>query len=158
MHIQLDPVGGIAGDMFAAAVLDAWPELEPPLVAALERAGLDAIATVERIDHSDHALTGSRFAVHETSRGDGEPHVHDGDDRHGDGHRHDGHRPRPIGTTTAIGTAPVMTRRTSTTCIAISAPCSPPPASIPAFGPGPSTSSRGSPRRNRPCTECRSRT
>ena len=93
MHIQLDPVGGIAGDMFAAAVLDAWPELEPPLVAALERAGLDAIATVERIDHSDHALTGSRFAVHETSRGDGEPHVHDGDEhRHGDGHFHsDGH-------------------------------------------------------------------
>ena len=32
MHIQLDPVGGIAGDMFAAAVLDAWPELESPLV------------------------------------------------------------------------------------------------------------------------------
>ena len=94
MHIQLDPVGGIAGDMFAAAVLDAWPELEPPLVAALERAGLDAIATVERIDHSDHALTGSRFAVHETSHGNGEPHVHDGDEhRHGDGHRHsDGHR------------------------------------------------------------------
>ena len=87
MHIQLDPVGGIAGDMFAAAVLDAWPELESPLVAALERAGLDAIATVERLDHSDHALTGSRFAVHETSRGGGEPHRHDADEhRHGDGH------------------------------------------------------------------------
>ena len=68
MHVQLDPVGGIAGDMFAAAVLDAWPEFEPALVAALERAGLDAIATVERIDHADHALTGSRFAVHETGR------------------------------------------------------------------------------------------
>ena len=52
--------------MFAAAVLDAWPDLEPSLVAALERAGLDAIATVERIDHTDHVLTGSRFAVHET--------------------------------------------------------------------------------------------
>ena len=79
MHIQLDPVGGIAGDMFAAAVLDAWPELEPPLVAALERAGLDAIATVERVDHADHALTGSRFAVHETRREGREPHVHGGD-------------------------------------------------------------------------------
>ena len=41
MHIRLDPVGGVAGDMFAAAVLDAWPELEPVLVAALERAGLE---------------------------------------------------------------------------------------------------------------------
>ena len=100
MHIQLDPVGGVAGDMFAAAVLDAWPELEPPLVAALERAGLDAIATVERVNHSDHALIGSRFAVREASRGDGdrrmhetnrtdrEPHVHDSDG-HGDGDDHD---------------------------------------------------------------------
>ena len=87
MHIQLDPVGGIAGDMFAAAVLDAWPELEPPLVSALERAGLDAIATVERLDHADDALTGSRFAVHETMREDGVPHVHEGDG-HGQGDRH----------------------------------------------------------------------
>ena len=79
MHIQLDPVGGVAGDMFAAAVLDAWPELESPLVAALQRAGLDAIATVERVDHADHALTGSRFAVYETGRRDREPGAHDRD-------------------------------------------------------------------------------
>ena len=39
MHIQLDPVGGVAGDMFAAAVLDAWPELESPLVAAWRAPG-----------------------------------------------------------------------------------------------------------------------
>ena len=88
MHIQLDPVGGIAGDMFAAAVLDAWPELEPPLVAALARAGLDTIATVERVDHADHALTGSRFAVHETSSGDSGSHAHGGN-----GHRHGGASP-----------------------------------------------------------------
>ena len=85
MHIQLDPVGGIAGDMFAAAVLDAWPELEPLLVAALGRAGLDAIATVERVAHADHALTGSRFAVYETSRRDREPDAQDLD-----GHEHGG--------------------------------------------------------------------
>ena len=88
MHIQLDPVGGIAGDMFAAAVLDAWPELEPPLVEALARAGLDAIATVERVEHDDGALTGSRFAVRETGRGDDPSHV-----REGDGHRHGGASP-----------------------------------------------------------------
>ena len=85
MHIQLDPVGGIAGDMFAAAVLDAWPELEPLLVAALGRAGLDAIATVERVAHADHALTGSRFAVYETNRRDREPDAQDLD-----GHEHGG--------------------------------------------------------------------
>jgi len=104
MHIQLDPVGGIAGDMFAAAVLDAWPELEPPLVAALARAGLDAIATVERVDHDDGALTGSRFAVRETRREDRgryeheadstgrEPHAQGSDDHGhdvGHGHPHD---------------------------------------------------------------------
>ena len=86
MHVQLDPVGGIAGDMFAAAVLDAWPEFEPALAAALERAGLDAIATVERIDHADHALTGSRFAVYETGGPDRHRPARDrGDDGSGDG-------------------------------------------------------------------------
>ena len=89
MHIQLDPVGGIAGDMFAAAVLDAWPELETPLVAALERAGLDAIATVERVDCADHALTGSRFAVHEPSRTDRDPHRHEPSRTDRDPHRHE---------------------------------------------------------------------
>ena len=103
MHIQLDPVGGIAGDMFAAAVLDAWPELEAPLVAALERAGLDAIATVERADHADHALTGSRFAVHETSREHhapgvrgGNAHGHGGGHESVHGHAHEHHLYRDI--------------------------------------------------------------
>ena len=99
MHIQLDPVGGVAGDMFAAAVLDAWPELESPLVAALARAGLDAIATVERVDHADDALTGSRFAVHETNGGDGGSHAHGGDGhRHGGASRHEHHLYRDIRT------------------------------------------------------------
>ena len=94
MHIQLDPVGGVAGDMFAAAVLDAWPEFEPPLVAALARAGLDAIATVERVDHADDALTGSRFAVHETRAGEGGSCAHGGEGdgregRHQSVHAHD---------------------------------------------------------------------
>ena len=94
MHVQLDPVGGIAGDMFAAAVLDAWPELEPPLAAALERAGLSAIASVARVDHADHALTGSRFTVHEAGGPDHDHpapdhhrhHARNHDDDDGDGH------------------------------------------------------------------------
>ena len=63
MHIHLDPVGGVAGDMFAAAVLDAWPELETGLQTALERAGLTRVARVARREHTDHALSGSRFVV-----------------------------------------------------------------------------------------------
>ena len=89
MHIQLDPVGGIAGDMFAAAVLDAWPELEPPLVAAFARAGLDAIAGIARVDHADHALAGSRFTVHETGGPDHDRRAPDRHDR--PAHRHDPH-------------------------------------------------------------------
>ena len=109
MHIQLDPVGGIAGDMFAAAVLDAWPELEVPLAAALGRAGLDEIATVERVDHADHALIGSRFAVHETGRRDcvpGGPGGNDvGSQVHDGGHEsaHEHHLYRDI--RTLLGTS-----------------------------------------------------
>ena len=62
-RFHLDPVGGIAGDMFAAAVLDARPELADGLWAAL--AALKPPPSVEiAIDpHGDAALTGMRFRV-----------------------------------------------------------------------------------------------
>lgn len=63
MHLHLDPVGGIAGDMFAAAVLDAFPALEADLRAALEASGFGAYASVARVDHDDGIMCGSRFAV-----------------------------------------------------------------------------------------------
>ena len=37
MHIHLTPTGGIAGDMFVAAMLDTWPHLTAGLEAALGR-------------------------------------------------------------------------------------------------------------------------
>ena len=64
MHLHLDPVGGVAGDMFAAALLDAFPELLDELEAALATAGLSSFATIEITSHRDHALTGARFVVH----------------------------------------------------------------------------------------------
>ena len=73
MHVHLDPAGGAAGDMFAAAVLDAWPQLEAGLTAALAESGLTAIATVAREDHGDGVLTGSRFRV---TPADAERHDH----------------------------------------------------------------------------------
>ena len=91
MHIQLDPLGGIAGDMFAAAVLDAWPALEPPLAAAFGRAGFDAIASIGRVDHADHALTGSRFTVQEAGSPDRGRRAPDRHDRRA--HHH--HTPHP---------------------------------------------------------------
>lgn len=75
MHIHLDPVGGLAGDMFAAAMLDAFPDLADPLFAALS--GLERLAGVEcRIaPHRDHVLTGSRFTVtRPNGHGSGKPH------------------------------------------------------------------------------------
>ena len=69
MHLHLDPVGGIAGDMFAAAVLDAFPALEAELRAALEGSGLGVYASVARVDHDDGTLCGSRFAVDPRPRG-----------------------------------------------------------------------------------------
>ena len=62
-RFHLDPVGGIAGDMFAAAVLDARPDLADGLRAAL--ASLKPPPSVEiAIDPcGDAALTGVRFKV-----------------------------------------------------------------------------------------------
>ncbi len=62
-RFHLDPVGGIAGDMFAAAVLDARPVLADGLRATL--AGLELPPSVDfAIDpHRDAALAGVRFKV-----------------------------------------------------------------------------------------------
>jgi pyridinium-3,5-bisthiocarboxylic acid mononucleotide nickel chelatase len=62
-HIHIDPVGGIAGDMFAAAMLDAFPALGDGLLDALRKAGLadDVIVRWERV--TDEVLAGTRFAV-----------------------------------------------------------------------------------------------
>jgi uncharacterized protein (TIGR00299 family) protein len=65
MHLHLDPVGGVAGDMFIAAVLDAFPRLRDGMLAAIRQAGLPADIRLELTAHSDHALTGARFLVEE---------------------------------------------------------------------------------------------
>ncbi len=63
-HVHLDPVGGMAGDMFIAAMLDAFPEQEQAVIAAAE--GIVSVRC-RAIPHRDHVLTGTRFTVQDTS-------------------------------------------------------------------------------------------
>ena len=62
-RLHLDPVGGIAGDMFAAALLDARPELADDLIATINALGLPPSVAVAIDTHRDAALAGTRFKV-----------------------------------------------------------------------------------------------
>ena len=74
LHIHLDPLGGVAGDMFVAALLECFPEHRDDVMAAAQK--LAGVAC-RRIDHNDGILAGARFCVEEP------PHHH--------AHHHDGH-------------------------------------------------------------------
>ncbi len=63
MHIHLEPIGGIAGDMFAAAMLHAWPEQVPRLATALAAITLPAGVTAAPAAFNDGTITGVRFLV-----------------------------------------------------------------------------------------------
>lgn len=60
LHIHLDPAGGIAGDMFAAALLHALPAQAEATIAA---ASALAETPCRIAPHRDGALTGLRFVV-----------------------------------------------------------------------------------------------
>ncbi|MGI9420591.1 MAG: LarC family nickel insertion protein [Geminicoccaceae bacterium] len=76
LHVHLDPAGGIAGDMFVAALLDAWPSLANGAIGATRAAGLGEEVQIEHRPHKDEVLVGSRFSV--TREGDAaQGHAHD---------------------------------------------------------------------------------
>ena len=76
MHIHLDAIGGIAGDMFIAAVLDAFPDLRDGMLDAIHAAGLPADIGLSVREHADHALTGLRFVVDEKHHRNAPGHSH----------------------------------------------------------------------------------
>lgn len=75
-RIHLDPVGGVAGDMFIAAVIDAFPELRDGLIASIRAAGLPAGVELSLEAHRDHALTGLTFTVAEEQAEVADSHHH----------------------------------------------------------------------------------
>ena len=76
MDLHLDLVGGLAGDMFIAALLDLFPEHEAGLHDSLARTGgLLAGVTARLAPHNDGVLAGRRFLV-ERPGGAGGGHDH----------------------------------------------------------------------------------
>ena len=63
MDIHLDPLGGLSGDMFVAALLDAFPEYLPHVQSAIATLNLGAGAECWIAPHHDHLFAGSRFVV-----------------------------------------------------------------------------------------------
>lgn len=62
-HLRLDLVGGLAGDMFIGALLDAFPEYVDGLEAVIAQAGFPDLVTLTFAPHNDGVLTGSKFDV-----------------------------------------------------------------------------------------------
>lgn len=62
-HLHLDPLGGIAGDMFAAALSELDPTLADGLLPLLRSAGLDEAVAVSFVAHRDDVFVGRRFVV-----------------------------------------------------------------------------------------------
>jgi uncharacterized protein (TIGR00299 family) protein len=96
MQIQLDALGGVAGDMFLAAMLDAFPDLEGGVLASIA-AVLGDEARCRLIEHNDGVFRGRRFEVegaaddHHDHHQDHDHHHH-GRDHHNDHHhRHEPH-------------------------------------------------------------------
>jgi uncharacterized protein (TIGR00299 family) protein len=73
MHIHLDALGGVAGDMFVAALLDAAPDHEDTVRRIVERA---VSTTCGSSPHTDRILTGRRFSVDAASAPGHHHHAH----------------------------------------------------------------------------------
>ncbi len=70
LHLHLDPLGGVAGDMVLAALLDAWPEHAADTFEAMRAAGLPDDWRAELVAHDDGVLAGRRVVIEGPAEGD----------------------------------------------------------------------------------------
>ncbi len=97
MDIHLDPLGGLSGDMFVAALLDAFPEHWPQVRSTIASLKLGEEGECKLAPHRDHFFAGRRFLVGpdrtasslpgEQQRSDGRPHT---------AHSHEGNGHEPL--------------------------------------------------------------
>ncbi|WP_428377894.1 LarC family nickel insertion protein [Lichenicoccus sp.] len=87
MHVHLDAIGGVAGDMFAAAMLDAFPQHAGAVIACVQRS---APVSCTLVRHDDGILAGARFAVADTTAAPDDP-VHEHHHEHGHHEHQHGH-------------------------------------------------------------------
>jgi uncharacterized protein (TIGR00299 family) protein len=76
LHLHLDPLGGLAGDMFLAALLDAHPELAEATFAAMRAAGLPDSWNTRLVRHKDGVLGGHRVLIEAPAVEPGGPPAH----------------------------------------------------------------------------------
>ena len=94
MDIHLDPLGGLSGDMFVAALLDAFPEHWPRVQSAIASLNLGAAAESRFAPHHDHSFAGSRFIVGADASKDrprADRHTHPSSASHEHARAHEGH-------------------------------------------------------------------
>jgi hypothetical protein len=63
LDLHLDLSGGLTGDMFIAAVLDAFPRFEARVIEAIDALDASYPVICSLIEHSDHEVSGHRFEI-----------------------------------------------------------------------------------------------
>jgi uncharacterized protein (DUF111 family) len=66
MQLHLDAIGGMAGDMFIAALLDVFPDHEESMLARIAACGLGTGIDCRFVPHNDGVLQGRRYVVQQS--------------------------------------------------------------------------------------------